>query len=163
MSSAQDDPGNYFNKFQLCWNTLRGHRDTDLYWSPEDDSPSCFKDSGIITEWLLLLLVELNIPTPTGVKWTGHSLRRGVASVAHAIGASIAVIMVWGLWKSLVSALLYIDVAVRPSSEALFFFGHLLTRFLLTEAPIVRQAQPTAEASPIDLSDALEALLEFDD
>jgi hypothetical protein len=29
------------------------------------------------------------------------------------------------------------------------------------EAPIVRQAQP-AEASPIDLSDAMEALLEFD-
>ena len=81
----------------------------------------------------------------------------------HAIGASIAVIMAWGLWKSLASALLYIDVAVRPSSEALFFFGHLLPRFLLMEAPIVRQAQPTAEASPIDLSDAMAALLELDD
>jgi hypothetical protein len=71
--------------------------------------------------------------------------------------------MALGLWKSLASALLYIDVAVRPSSEAFFFFGHLLPRFLLMEAPIVRLAQPTAEASPIDLSDALEALLEFDD
>ena len=69
--------------------------------------------------------------------------------------------MAWGLGKSLASALLYSDVAVRPSSEALFFFGHLLLRFLLMEAPIVRQAQ-TAEASPIDLSDAMEALLEFD-
>ena len=70
--------------------------------------------------------------------------------------------MAWGLGKSLASALLYSDVAVRPPSEALFFFGHLLLRFLLMEAPIVRQAQ-TAEASPIDLSDAMEALLEFDD
>ena len=69
--------------------------------------------------------------------------------------------MAWGLWKSLTSALLYIDVAVRPSSEDLLFFGHLLPRFLLMEAPIVRQAQ-AAEASPIDLSDAMEALLEFD-
>ena len=68
--------------------------------------------------------------------------------------------MAWGLGKSLASALLYSDVAVRPSSEALFFFDHLL-RFLLMEAPIVRQAQP-AEASPIDLSDAMEALLESD-
>jgi hypothetical protein len=64
------------------------------------------------------------------------------ASAAHAISASSAVIMTWGLWKSLASALLYIDVAVRPSSEALFFFGHLLPRFLLMEEPIVRQAQP---------------------
>ena len=83
------------------------------------------------------------------------------ACTAHAIGASIAVIMAWGLWKSLASALLYIDVAVRPSSEALFFFGHHLLRFLLMEASIVRQARP-AEASPIDLSDAMESLLEFD-
>ena len=44
---------------------------------------------------------------------------------------TIAVIMAWGLWKSLASALLYIDVSVRPSSEALFFFGHLLKRFNL--------------------------------
>ena len=35
--------------------------------------------------------------------------------------------------------------------------------FLLMEAPIVRQTQPTTEPSPIDLSDALEALLDFDD
>ena len=71
--------------------------------------------------------------------------------------------MAWGLGKSLASALLYSDVAVRPPSEALFFFGHLLLRFLFMEAPIVRQAQSTAEASPIDLSDAMEALLELDD
>ena len=68
--------------------------------------------------------------------------------------------MAWGLGKSLASALLYSDVAVRPSSEALFLFGHLLLR-LLMETPIVRQAQP-AEASPIDLNDDMEALLEFD-
>ena len=51
----------------------------------------------------------------------------------------IDVFMTWGLWKSLASALFYIDVSVRPSSEALFFFGHLLTRFNLPQAPLVRQ------------------------
>ena len=163
LSSAIDDPDNYFNKLQLRWKILRNHRDSDLYWFFEDDSASLSKNSGIITEWLLLLLIELDIPTPPGVKWTGHSLRRGGASAAHAIGVSIAVIMAWGLWKSLASALLYIDVSVRPSSEALFFFGHLLARFTLPQAPRVRQATPTAVSSSIDLSDAFDALLEFDD
>ncbi len=113
-----------------------------LYWSLADDSPSCFKVSGIVTECLLPLLVELELPTLPAVQ-SGHSLRRGGASAAHAIGASSAVIMAWDLWKSLASALLYIDVVVQPSSEALFFFGHLLPRFLFMEAPIVRQAQST--------------------
>jgi hypothetical protein len=88
---------------------------------------------------MLLLLVELDIPTPPGVKWTGHSLCRGDASAAHAIGVSIVVIMEWGLWKSLDSALLYIDFSVRSTSEALSFFGSF------------------------DLSDAFEELFEFDD
>ena len=92
----------------------------------------------------------------------GYSLRRGDAPTEYSIGVSITVIMVWGLWKSLASALLYIDVSVRPSSEALFFFGHLLSRFHLLEAPTVRQTPSTVVSSPIDLSDALEAFLECD-
>jgi hypothetical protein len=50
-------------------------------------------------------------------------------SATHTIGLSITVIMAWDLWKSLASALLYIGVFVCPSSEALFFFGHLLACF----------------------------------
>jgi hypothetical protein len=138
-------------------------RDTDLYWSLEDDPESWFKSSGIITEWLLLLLVELDIPTTPGVKWTGHSLRRGGASSEHVVGVSITVIMAWGLWKSLTSALLYIDVSVYPSSEALFLFCHLLSHFNHLEAPGHQQATPSVVSSSIDLSDALEALFELDD
>jgi hypothetical protein len=149
------------SSIQLRWkNTAQPPR---LYWFFEDDSASLSKNSGIITEWLFLLLIELDIPTPPGVKWTGHFLRRGGASAAHVIGVSITVIMAWGLWKSLASALLYIDVSVRPSSEALFFFGHLLARFNLPQAPRVRQATPTDVRSSIDLSDAFHTLLEFDD
>ena len=72
---------------------LRSHGDMDFYCSLEDDPVSWFKTSGIITEWLLLLLVELNIPNPPGVKWTDHSLRRDVSSETHAIDVSITVIM----------------------------------------------------------------------
>jgi hypothetical protein len=81
VSSAIDDPDNCFNKFQLRWKTVRNHHDTDLYWFFQDDPTSLASNSDIITEWLLLLLVELDIPTPPGVKWTGHSLRRGGGSV----------------------------------------------------------------------------------
>jgi hypothetical protein len=60
VSSGQDDPDNCFNKLQLRWTMLRNHQDTDLYWFFDDDPAS--KNSDIITEWLLLLLVELDIP-----------------------------------------------------------------------------------------------------
>jgi hypothetical protein len=92
---------------------IRNHRDTDLYWFFEEDPASLSKNSGIITECLLLFfLVELDIPTPPGVYWTGHSLSQGDVSASHTIGVSIEVIMAWVLWKSLASALLYIDVSV---------------------------------------------------
>jgi hypothetical protein len=60
--------------------------------------------------------------------------------------------------------LLYLDVFVRPSSGSSLedFFVHLLTRFNLPQAPLVRQAPVTVVRSSIDLSDALEALLELD-
>ena len=50
ISSAQDDPHNFFNKLQLRWKMLCDHHDTDLYWSLEDDPESWIKSSGIITE-----------------------------------------------------------------------------------------------------------------
>jgi hypothetical protein len=87
VSSSQDDPGNCFNKLQLRWKMLRSHRDTDLYLFFEDDPSSLSKNSVIITEWLLLLLVDLDIPTPPGVKLTGHSFRRGGDYSNHEITA----------------------------------------------------------------------------
>jgi hypothetical protein len=71
--------------------------------------------------------------------------------------------MTWGLWKSLASVFLYFNVSVWESSEALFFFGHLLARFNLPQVSHVRQPTPTVVTSSIDLSDAFDALLELDD
>jgi hypothetical protein len=73
VSSSLDDPDNCFNKIQLHWKMLWNHPDSDLSWFLEDDSVSLSKNSGIITEWLLILLVQLDNPTLPGVKWTGHS------------------------------------------------------------------------------------------
>jgi hypothetical protein len=81
----------------------------------------------------------------------------------HAIDVSISVITVLGLWKSLASTFLYIDVSVWLPPETLFFFGHILSCFHPHEAPIVRHAPSSAVSSSIDLSDAFRALLEFDD
>ncbi len=102
-----------------------------------------------------------NTPVPEG--YVIFSIPSSGASVTHGVGVSIAVIMTWGLWKSLASALLYIDISVCPSSEVLFFFGHLLSRFNHLEAPVRRQATPSVGSSPIDMSDALESLLELND
>jgi hypothetical protein len=55
---------------------------------------------------------------------------RSSKNPSSAPSVSSLLFMAWGLWKSLASALLYIDVSVRPSFEVLFFFGHLLTRFI---------------------------------
>jgi hypothetical protein len=96
VSSAQDDPDNCFNKLQLRWKMLRKHRDTELYWFFDDDPVSLSDHSGIITEWLLLLLVELDIPTPPGVQFTvilcvvvEHLQRTPSACRLHAIGVSM--------------------------------------------------------------------------
>jgi hypothetical protein len=101
VSSTQDDSGNCFNKLQLRWNTLCAHRDTDLNWFLTDDSPSCFKDSGIISEWLLLLLVELNIPTLSGVN--GLATRYVELTPLLRMPLVRLALSSWlgGLWKSL--------------------------------------------------------------
>jgi hypothetical protein len=55
---------------------------------------------------------------------------------------------------------LLLDNFGRPLT---LYFGHLLSRFYLPQAPRVRQVIPPAVSSSIDLSDAFDALLEFDD
>jgi len=60
--------------------------------------------------------------------YTGHSLRRGGASAAHAINVSLPMIVHWGLWKDASTALSYIDVTIQPDEGAFVFFSNLLPR-----------------------------------
>ena len=116
------------------------------------------------SEWLLLLLVELDIPTSVSRSQMDGPLltsrRRLCSAYCWCVHYSHNGL---GFMEVSRPALLYIDVSVRPSSEPLFFFGHLLSRFNHLEAPVLGQATPPVVSSPIDLSYALEALLELDD
>ena len=82
--------------------------------------------SSIITTWLRDIMATLELPVLPGVQFTGHSLRRGGASVAHAINVSLPRIMARGLWSDMRTAISYIDISVMPSDAAWFFFGNLI-------------------------------------
>ena len=71
-------------------------------------------------------MATLELPVLPGVQFTGHSLRRGGASAAHAINVSLPRIMAWGLWTDMRTAISYIDISVMPTDAAWFFFGNLI-------------------------------------
>ena len=61
-------------------------------------------------------------------KFTGHSLRKGGASAANAIGVPLHAIMAFGMWKSLAAVQLYISHLVTADLPAYRFFGWMLPR-----------------------------------
>jgi hypothetical protein len=65
---------------------------------------------------------------PDGFSWTSHSLRKGAASAAYAIGARLTDIRYAGGWStnSTVLASKYIDFTMQPSPEARMFFEFLI-------------------------------------
>ncbi len=66
-------------------------------------------------------------PPPEGFSWTSHSLRKGVASAANAIGVRLTDIRYAGGWStnSTVLEAKYIDFAMLPTPAARLFFGYL--------------------------------------
>ena len=66
-------------------------------------------------------------PQP-GEKYSGHSLRKGGASAANAVGVQLPAIMAFGVWKSLAAAQLYISPLVTADLAAFRFFGWMLPR-----------------------------------
>eukprot|EP00873_Tetraselmis_striata_P023500 jgi/Tetstr1/443764/TSEL_031752.t1 len=68
----------------------------------------------------------VNAAPPAGTSWTSHSLRKGAASAANAIGAPLSHIRYQGGWATNSDVVLdYIDPNVLPSPGAWFFFGHI--------------------------------------
>eukprot|EP00873_Tetraselmis_striata_P021044 jgi/Tetstr1/441308/TSEL_029559.t1 len=69
----------------------------------------------------------LEATTATVVRsWTSHSLRKGAASAANAIGLPLSHIRFQGGWATNSDIVLdYIDPNVLPSPGAWFFFGHI--------------------------------------
>ena len=77
-----------------------------------------------MTAWLLNVCARLNEQPPPGYAWSSHSLRKGGASAASAIGVPLSTIRHIGGWavsSSVVNQ--YIDPAVLASVGAWFFFG----------------------------------------
>ena len=77
--------------------------------------------------WLREALAHLKARPPPGFKWTGHSLRKGAASAAAAVGVSLLVIAFFGVWSPTSSTLAhhYVDPTMTACPAAWFFFGWL--------------------------------------
>eukprot|EP00873_Tetraselmis_striata_P010534 jgi/Tetstr1/430798/TSEL_020582.t2 len=79
-----------------------------------------------MSDWLSTAVNLVNAAPPAGTSWTSHSLRKGAASAANAIGAPLSHIRYQGGWATNSDVVLdYIDPNVLPSPRAWFFFGHI--------------------------------------
>jgi hypothetical protein len=83
--------------------------------------------SAQIDGWLQLVLARFGVSPPAGELWSGHSLRKGAASAAAAIGVSIDRICWCGGWSVHSNVVRdYIDPTCPADSAAYRFFGWLL-------------------------------------
>ena len=81
-----------------------------------------------LTEWLRAAYTAADSLPPEGLnRWTSHSLRKGAASAAHAIGARLTENRFAGGWATTSNVLEaeYIDFTMQPSPAAWLFFGYL--------------------------------------
>ena len=80
-----------------------------------------------LSGWLTAAYTAALCLPPAGFAWTSHSLRKGVASAAYAIGAKVTDIRYAGGWSinSTVLEAKYIDFIMRPSPAACIIFGYL--------------------------------------
>lgn len=75
------------------------------------------------------LLALTAVRAPLGTKWSGHSLRAGAASEAHAIGLSDALLrQLMGLADIKTAYLHYIDATWGASTAAWTWFGRYAPR-----------------------------------
>ena len=112
-----------------AWEALRGPiADGDGYFSLSDERRRRRgrPRSTLIDTWLKEILSHLGLEPPAGETWSGHSLRKGAASGAAAIGAALHVICYMGGWSVKGAAVHdYIDPTCPASAAARRFFGWL--------------------------------------
>lgn len=119
-----------FDELLVKWETYRGAvRPTDSYFrlpAVDDDRRRTFKSDQIDT-WLRDTLGHLDAKAPDGETWSGHSLRKGAASGAYAVGVDPLRICYMGGWSSKRDAYIdYIDMSCPDDVAARQFFGWLL-------------------------------------
>ena len=127
--SAQFDPES------RVWRLLKKWQDYAMtYQKPESSVWALPRETAkrfpatIIDTWLKSCLLAVGKKPQPGEKYSGHSLRKGGASAANAIGVQLPAIMAFGVWKSLAAAQLYISPLVTADLAAFRFFGWMLPR-----------------------------------
>lgn len=122
------DPSRLVFRLLCRWLQLRGPvSSNDFFWAlPGVLTPAPTWSSSLVNVWLREVLTILDVVPPVGCSWSSHSLRSGGASAAFSLGVDLLTIMNWGLWSTLDSLHLYVDVLVRADAAASLFFGHLL-------------------------------------
>ena len=80
-----------------------------------------------VDSWLQMVLAHFKLQPPAQQSWSGHSLRKGAASAAAAIGVSLDRICFVGGWKIKAATVHdYIDPTCPASAAGRRFFGWLL-------------------------------------
>jgi len=83
----------------------------------------------VVTRWMRDLMALSPVRAPLGTKWTGHSIRAGAASEAHAIGLRDALVQqLMGLSAVQTAYRYYIDATWAPSGAAWSWFGRYVPR-----------------------------------
>eukprot|EP00873_Tetraselmis_striata_P025541 jgi/Tetstr1/445805/TSEL_003518.t1 len=96
------------------------------FWVVSADEQSKPWTAATMSDWLSTAIRLVNAAPPAGTSWTSHSLRKGAASAANAIGVPLSHIRYQGGWATNSDVVLdYIDPNVLPSPGAWFFFGHI--------------------------------------
>jgi hypothetical protein len=104
-----------------------GQRTRRWALSPAEDN-ECWS-SATLCGWLKAAYTAAKLHPPEGFAWTSHSLRKGSASAANAIGVRMTDIRYAGGWSTNSSVLeaKYVDFAMVPTPAAWIFFGWLFT------------------------------------
>eukprot|EP00873_Tetraselmis_striata_P029996 jgi/Tetstr1/450260/TSEL_037296.t1 len=96
------------------------------FWAVTPSEQSKPWTAATMSDWLSTAVRLVSAAPPAGTSWTSHSLRKGAASAANAIGVPLSHIRYQGGWTTNSDVVLdYIDPNVLPSPGAWFFFGHI--------------------------------------
>eukprot|EP00873_Tetraselmis_striata_P025904 jgi/Tetstr1/446168/TSEL_003569.t1 len=99
---------------------------TSNFWAVTAAEQSKPWTAATMSDWLSAAISLVNAAPPAGTSWTSHSLRKGAACAANAIGVPLSHIRYQGGWATNSDVVLdYIDPNVLPSPGAWFFFGHI--------------------------------------
>jgi len=80
----------------------------------------------VLDDWMQLVLVHLGERAPLGQSWSSHSARKGAASSANAVGASLAKICHMGGWSVRSNVIFdYIDPTCPADAWCARLFGWL--------------------------------------